>query len=84
VLYNLEDFKKTTGDILRALRASEKARERTGSTRVEKRSTWPGKRAEQGAPVDTAVQKHLVTMRDESGYGTGSVRAAAQVAPSQK
>lgn len=64
----LADFKKTTGDILRALRASAKA---PGAERIytcgEKEWLAWEQRKEKGAPLDEATRKDLVAMRDELG-----------------
>ncbi len=63
---DLASFKKTTGDILRALRASEKA---PGEDKIytcgEKEHLAWRERKDKGVPVDAAVQKQLKTMRDE-------------------
>jgi len=63
---DLADFKRTTGDILRALRGSTKApgRERI-YTCGEKEYLASLERKDRGAPVDAALQKDLVAMRDE-------------------
>ncbi len=63
---DLAAFKKTTGDILRALRASAKApgRERIYTCGEKEYLIWQ-EREGKGAPVDAGVQKELVTMRDE-------------------
>jgi L-2-hydroxycarboxylate dehydrogenase (NAD+) len=65
---DLEAFKKTTGDILRALRASAKApgQERIYTCGEKEYLAWQERR-EKGAPVDAAVQKELLAMRDELG-----------------
>jgi L-2-hydroxycarboxylate dehydrogenase (NAD+) len=65
---DLEAFKKTTGDILRALRASAKApgQERIYTCGEKEYLAWQ-ERKDKGAPVDAAVQKELVAMRDELG-----------------
>ncbi len=59
-------FKKTTGDILRALRASRKA---PGNERIythgEKEYLTELERRDCGAPVVPALQRELVAMRDE-------------------
>ena len=63
---DLESFKKTTGDILRALRASEKA---PGADRIytcgEKEYLVWQEREAKGVPVDPTVQREFTTMRDE-------------------
>jgi LDH2 family malate/lactate/ureidoglycolate dehydrogenase len=65
---DLESFKKTTGDILRVLRASAKA---PGETRIytcgEKEYLAWQERKDKGVPVDAVVQQQLLTMRDELG-----------------
>ena len=65
---DLDAFKKTTGDILRALRASAKA---PGKERIytcgEKESLAWEERKDKGAPVDKALQKDLIAMRKELG-----------------
>jgi L-2-hydroxycarboxylate dehydrogenase (NAD+) len=65
---DLEAFRKTTGDILRALRASAKApgQERIYTCGEKEYLAWQERR-EKGAPVDAAVQKELLAMRDELG-----------------
>jgi L-2-hydroxycarboxylate dehydrogenase (NAD+) len=62
----VDAFKKTTGDILRALRASKKApgKERIYTCGEKEHLAWQ-ERKDKGAPVDTAVQRELVAMRDE-------------------
>ena len=62
------DFKKTTGDILRALRASRKApgRERI-YTHGEKEYLAEQARRDRGAPIVPALQRELIAMRDEQG-----------------
>jgi len=65
---DLAAFKKTTGDILRELRASQKA---PGAERIytpgEKEYLAWLERKDKGAPVDEALQKQLITMRNEQG-----------------
>ena len=64
----LDSFKKTTGDILRQLRASRKAK---GHDRIftagEKEYYVSLERAGSGVPVNSAVQRELVAMRDGTG-----------------
>jgi LDH2 family malate/lactate/ureidoglycolate dehydrogenase len=64
----LAAFKKTTGDILRALRASRKA---PGKRRIytcgEKEYLAWQDRKDKGAPIDRGVQQELVAMRNELG-----------------
>ena len=63
---DLAAFKKTSGDILRELRASQKApgAERIYTCGEKEYLTWLD-RKDKGAPVDDALQKQLVSMRDE-------------------
>lgn len=65
---DLEAFKKTTGNILRALRASRKApgAERIYTCGEKEHLAWLERR-EKGIPLDAVVQKQLVQMRDELG-----------------
>ncbi|MBN2164116.1 MAG: Ldh family oxidoreductase [Pontiellaceae bacterium] len=62
------DFRKRTGDILRALRNSEKA---PGAERIytcgEKEYLAGIARADSGVPVNEALQKDMITMRNELG-----------------
>jgi LDH2 family malate/lactate/ureidoglycolate dehydrogenase len=64
----LDAFKKTTGDILRALRASQKA---PGKERIytcgEKEYLAGLEREGKGVPLNVPLQKQLVDMRDELG-----------------
>jgi LDH2 family malate/lactate/ureidoglycolate dehydrogenase len=64
----LEAFKRTTGEILRALRASTKApgKERIYTCGEKEHLTWL-ERKDKGAPVDPGLQNELQTMRDELG-----------------
>lgn len=59
-------FRKTTGDILRALRASTKApgRERIYTCGEKEYLAWQERR-DKGAPVDAGVRRELVAMRDQ-------------------
>ena len=63
---DLEAFKKTTGDILRALRASKKApgRERIYTCGEKEYLAWQ-ERKDKGVPVGLVLQKEMITMRDE-------------------
>jgi L-2-hydroxycarboxylate dehydrogenase (NAD+) len=65
---DLAAFKKTTGDILRALRASTKApgKERIYTCGEKEYLAWL-ERKDKGAPVGSALQKELIAMRDELG-----------------
>lgn len=62
----LDEFKKTAGDIMRDLRASEKA---PGAERIftagEKEWIIWNQRKESGVPINEAVQKELSAVRDE-------------------
>lgn len=64
----LEEFKKTAGDILRELRNSVKA---PGMDRIftagEKEYLVWMERKDKGVPVNKAVQKELISVRDELG-----------------
>ncbi|MBP3815607.1 MAG: Ldh family oxidoreductase [Firmicutes bacterium] len=62
----LEEFKKTTGDILRKLRASEKApgQERIFTAGEKEHLIWL-ERKDKGVPVGESVQKELVEIRDK-------------------
>lgn len=64
----LDEFKKTTGDILRALRASTKA---PGKERIytcgEKEYLAGQKREGRGVPLVAETQRELLAMRDELG-----------------
>ena len=64
----LEAFKKTAGDILRDLRNAEKA---PGAERIypagEKEYLVWQKRKDSGVPINDAVQKELIAVRDELG-----------------
>lgn len=65
---DLATFKKTSGDILRELRNSQKAHgaERIYTAGEKEYLAWL-ERKDKGAPVDEALQKQLVSMRDEQG-----------------
>lgn len=62
----LDEFKKTAGDILRELRASNKA---PGEDRIftagEKEYICMKAREDSGVPINPAVQKELIAMRDQ-------------------
>jgi LDH2 family malate/lactate/ureidoglycolate dehydrogenase len=64
----LEAFKKTTGDILRTLRGSQKA---PGCERIythgEKEYLSQQERCDKGAPINAELQHQLTAMRDEQG-----------------
>ncbi len=63
-----ESFKKTTGNILRELRASEKApgQERIFTAGEKAHETWLW-RKDRGVPVGDAVQKEMIGLRDRFG-----------------
>jgi len=64
----LESFKKTTGEILRELRGSTKAPDSKAIfTAGEKEYNNWLERKDKGVPVNEAVQKELITIRDELG-----------------
>lgn len=64
----LEAFKKTTGDILRELRASTKAPgEKAIYTAGEKEYNVWLERKDSGVPINEAVQQELIQVRDELG-----------------
>ena len=62
----LEDFKKTTGDILRALRNSKKAvgQDRIYTAGEKEYETWLY-RKDKGVPVNGELLKELIAVRDE-------------------
>ena len=64
----LDTFKKTTGDILRGLRASEKApgEERIYTAGEKEWDAWC-ERKDKGVPVNESVQNDLITIRDRFG-----------------
>lgn len=64
----LEAFKKTAGDILRDLRNSQKApgAERIYTAGEKEYLVWQ-KRKDSGVPINAAVQKELIAVRDELG-----------------
>lgn len=63
-----ESFKKTAGEILRELRASQKApgQERIYTAGEKEYDIWQF-RKDKGVPVGEAVQKEFIAMRDELG-----------------
>jgi len=65
---DVDAFKKTTGDILRALRASQKApgQDRIYTCGEKEHLAWL-ERKDRGVPVNPALQEQIVTMRDELG-----------------
>lgn len=64
----LESFQKTAGDILRALRASEKApgQKRIYTAGEKEYLTWL-ERKDLGVPIGESVQKEILEVRDELG-----------------
>lgn len=64
----LEEFKKTTGDILRALRASEKmpGQERIYTAGEKEHIFWLEHR-EKGIPINAELQKEILQMKEELG-----------------
>jgi LDH2 family malate/lactate/ureidoglycolate dehydrogenase len=62
----LDAFKKTAGDILRQLRASQKApgKERIYTAGEKEYLVWL-ERKEKGVPINEGVQKEMVAIRDE-------------------
>jgi LDH2 family malate/lactate/ureidoglycolate dehydrogenase len=64
----LDAFRKTTGDILRQLRASRKApgHDRIYTCGEKEYLTWL-ERKDKGVPLDATVQKQFVEMRNELG-----------------
>ncbi len=64
----LEDFKKTTGNILRELRSSKKAvgHDKIYTAGEKEYETWLY-RKDKGVPVNKKLQKELIAMRDELG-----------------
>ncbi len=63
-----EEFKKTAGDILRELRASQKApgQDRIYTAGEKEHDVWLT-RKDSGVPINEAVQKELIAVRDEYG-----------------
>jgi LDH2 family malate/lactate/ureidoglycolate dehydrogenase len=61
----LDSFKKTTGDILRGLRASKKApgQERIYTAGEKEYEVWL-ERCDKGVPIGEAVQKEFIALRD--------------------
>lgn len=66
----LESFEKTTGDILRELRASRKApgQERIYTAGEKEYLTWL-ERKDVGVPIGQAVQHEFIELRDKYGLG---------------
>ena len=65
---DIDSFKKSTGDLLRTLRASRKApgAERIYTCGEKEHLAWL-ERKDKGAPINQALQVQLLTMRDELG-----------------
>jgi LDH2 family malate/lactate/ureidoglycolate dehydrogenase len=63
---DLDDFKKTAGEILRSLRNSQKApgKKRIYTCGEKEHLAWCD-RKEKGTPVDQTLQQQLIQMRDE-------------------
>lgn len=68
VFTELDDFKKTTGDILRELRNSKKAKgqDRIYTAGEKEYDTWTY-RKDKGVPVNPELLRELITVRDELG-----------------
>ena len=64
----LDTFKKTSGDILRGLRASEKApgQDRIYTAGEKEHDAWMD-RKDKGVPVGESIQKELIELRDTLG-----------------
>ena len=64
----VEQFKKTAGDILRELRASEKApgHDRIWTAGEKEHDVWLA-RKDSGVPINPAVQKEFIAVRDSLG-----------------
>ncbi len=64
----IDSFKKTTGDILRELRASKKmpGQERIYTAGEKEYLVWL-ERKDKGVPINPEVQKEILQMRDEAG-----------------
>lgn len=68
---DLDDFKKTTGDILRALRASKKIKgqDRIYTAGEKEHLAWL-ERKDKGVPLNESLQQEMLQMRDELGLDT--------------
>jgi LDH2 family malate/lactate/ureidoglycolate dehydrogenase len=68
VFTELNKFKKTTGDILRALRASKKmpGKDRIYTAGEKEYIVWQ-ERKTKGVPINEAVMKEMLTMKEECG-----------------
>lgn len=65
---DLDSFKKTTGDILRALRSSKKmpGQKQIYTAGEKEHLTWLY-RKDRGVPIDESLRKDIIAMRDELG-----------------
>lgn len=68
---DLDEFKKTTGDILRALRASKKIKgqDRIYTAGEKEHLAWL-RRKDKGVPLNRSLQLELLQMRNELGLDT--------------
>ena len=68
---DLDDFKKTTGDILRSLRASKKieGEDRIYTAGEKEHLAWLY-RQDKGVPLNKSLQTEMIQMRDELGLDT--------------
>jgi len=68
---DLDEFKKTTGDILRALRASKKimGQDRIYTAGEKEHIAWLERRGK-GVPLNESLQREMIQMRDEMGLDT--------------
>ncbi len=68
---DLDDFKKTTGDILRALRASKKIKghDRIYTAGEKEHLAWL-ERKDKGVPLNESLQQEMIQMRGELGLDT--------------
>ena len=68
---DLDEFKKSTGDILRALRASKKVKgqDRIYTAGEKEHIAWLERRGK-GVPLNESLQREMIQMRDEMGLDT--------------
>ena len=68
---DLDDFKKTTGDILRALRTSKKIKghDRIYTAGEKEHMAWL-ERKDKGVPLNESLQQEMIQMRGELGLDT--------------
>ena len=68
---DLDSFKKSTGDILRALRASKKieGQDRIYTAGEKEHIAWLY-RKDKGVPLNKSLQLEMIQMRDEVGIDT--------------